>query len=130
MTRGVRAMAVLMASAGLVGLSVEPSRAQAHVVVPIIIQARSVGTPGVTGQLGTARLGTQLVLVTVDPRGGPGGAGATGMTRMTVEDVSHANRTLGGPAPVATLGAASLARQTVTITSEAPIDAPIVILTP
>ena len=49
---------------------------------------------------------------------------------MTVEDVSHSNRIVGGPAPLSVHGGAGLGQQTLIVTSEAPIDAPIVILTP
>ncbi|HEY7140659.1 MAG TPA: hypothetical protein VIE44_11205 [Methylomirabilota bacterium] len=49
---------------------------------------------------------------------------------MTVEDVSRSGRVLGGPAPVSLLRGASPGQQTLVITSEGPIDAPIVILAP
>jgi hypothetical protein len=90
---------------------------------------RRVG-PAAGSQLATAPVGTRAVLVTVERRTGPDGAGPAGTTSVTVEDVSHASRVVGGPAPLATLRTASPGQETVTLTSEAPIDAPIVILAP
>jgi hypothetical protein len=52
------------------------------------------------------------------------------VTEVTVSDVSQANRVLGGPAPIAVQRAAGLGRQTLTITSEGPIETPIVIVGP
>jgi hypothetical protein len=78
----------------------------------------------------TVRAGTPSVLVTVDRRLGPDGSGAPGRTRVTVEDVSHSNRAVGFPAPVSTQRTVGPGHQTLIITSEAPIDAPIVILAP
>ena len=66
----------------------------------------------------------------MDRRRGPDGTGAPGQTRVTVEDVSRANRVVGGPAPASVYRAANRGDQTLIITSEAPIDAPIVILAP
>jgi hypothetical protein len=80
--------------------------------------------------LGTVSADTPSVLVTVDRRLAPDGSGASGRTKIIVEDVSQSNRTLGGPAPVSALRTASPGQQTLIITSEAPIDAPIVILAP
>ncbi len=91
---------------------------------------RSVGLSPASQTMATVPAGTPSVLVTVDRRRGPDGAGAPGQTRVTVEDVSHSNRALGGPAPVSVQRAAGFGQQTLIITSEAPIDAPIVILAP
>jgi hypothetical protein len=91
---------------------------------------RSVGGSPVSRMMATVPAGTPSVLVTVDRRQGPDGAGAPGRTRVIVEDVSHSNRALGGPAPVSIQRAAGFGQQTLIITSEAPIDAPIVILAP
>jgi hypothetical protein len=91
---------------------------------------RSVGLSPVGRTMATVPAGTPSVLITVDRRLGPDGTGAPGRTRVTVEDVSHSNRVLGGPAPVSIQRAAGLGHQTLIITSEAPIDAPIVILAP
>jgi hypothetical protein len=83
-----------------------------------------------TRTLSTVPVGTPSVLVTVDRRLAPRGTGAAGETRVTVEDVSRSGRVLGGPAPVSLLRGASPGQQTLVITSEGPIDAPIVILAP
>ena len=91
---------------------------------------RTVGPSPAGRTLATVPAGTPSVLVTVDRRREPDGTGAPGQTRVTVEDVSRANRVLGGPAPAAVYGAANRGDQTLIITSEAPIDAPIVILAP
>jgi len=91
---------------------------------------RSVGLSPASRTMATVPAGTPSVLVTVDRRRGLDGSGAPGRTRVTVEDVSHSNRALGGPAPVSILRAAGLGQETLIITSEAPIDAPIVILAP
>jgi len=90
---------------------------------------RSVDLSPASQTMATVPAGTPSVLVTVDRRRGPDGTGAPGWTRVTVEDVSHSNRAL-GPAPVSIQRAAGLGHQTLIITSEAPIDAPIVILAP
>jgi hypothetical protein len=91
---------------------------------------RTVGPSPASRTLATIPAGTPSVLVTVDRRREPDGTGAPGQTRVTVEDVSRSNRVLGGPAPVSVHRAASIGDQTVIITSEAPIDVPIVILAP
>ncbi len=76
----------------------------------------------------TASSGTSSVLVTVDRPLGPAGPGTPGQTRVTVEDVSRAARALGGPVATSSQRTAGLGQQTWTITSDAPIAAPIVIL--
>ena len=91
---------------------------------------RTVDLPPATGVMTTVPAGTSSVLITVDRRLGPDGTGTPGRARVTVEDVSRSNRTLGGPVPVSIERTAGLGRQTLIITSEAPIDAPIVILAP
>jgi hypothetical protein len=91
---------------------------------------RTVGMSEGAKTLGSVSPGTPSVLVTVDRRLQPDGSGAPGRTKIIVEDVSQSNRTLGGPAPVSALRTASSGQQTLIITSEAPIDAPIVILAP
>jgi hypothetical protein len=91
---------------------------------------RTVGPSPAGRTLATVPVGTPSVLVTVDRRREPDGTGAPGQTRVTVEDVSRANHVLGGPAPASVYQAASRGDQTLIITSEAPIDAPIVILAP
>ena len=91
---------------------------------------KTVGVPPGAKTLGTVSPGTPSVLVTVDRRFAPDGSGAPGRTKIIVEDVSRSNRTLGGPASVSALKTASPGQQTLIITSEAPIDAPIVILAP
>ena len=91
---------------------------------------RTVGMSPAAQTLGTVSPGTPSVLVTVDRRLAPDGSGASGRTTIIVEDVSQSNRTVGGPAPVLVLRTASPGQQTLIITSEAPIDAPIVILAP
>ena len=76
---------------------------------------------------------TPSVLVTVRPAvAGRTEPAPPGSRRgVTVEDVSHSNRLLGGPAPVSVQrGRPDVGQQTLIITSEAPIDAPIVILAP
>jgi hypothetical protein len=91
---------------------------------------RTVGMSPAARTLGAASPGAPSVLVTVDRRLEPQGSGASGRTKIIVEDVSQSNRTLGGPAPVSALKTASPGQQTLIIKSEAPIDAPIVILGP
>ena len=91
---------------------------------------RTVGMSPAAKTLGTVSPGTPSVLVTVDRRLAPDGSGASGRTTIIVEDVSQSNRTVGGPAPVSAVRTASPGQQTLIITSEAPIDAPIVILAP
>ena len=91
---------------------------------------RTVGMSPAAQTLGTVSPGTPSVLVTVDRRLAPDGSGASGRTKIIVEDVSQSNRTVGGPAPVSAVRTASPGQQTLIITSEAPIDAPIVILAP
>ena len=91
---------------------------------------RTVGMSAGAKTLGSVSADTPSVLVTVDRRLEPDGSGAPGRTKILVEDVSQSNRTLGGPAPVSALRTASPGQQTLIITSEAPIDAPIVILAP
>jgi hypothetical protein len=91
---------------------------------------RTVGMSPAAKTLGAVSPGTPSVLVTVDRRLAPDGSGTSGRTKIIVEDVSQSNRTLGGPAPVSALKTASPGQQTLIITSEAPIDAPIVILGP
>jgi hypothetical protein len=80
--------------------------------------------------LATVPAGTPSVLVTVDRRLGPDGTGSPGRTRVTVKDVSESNRTVGGPAPLSFQRGAGPRHTTLIITSDAPIDAPIVILSP
>jgi hypothetical protein len=89
---------------------------------------RTLGLAPPVRALATVPLGTPSVLIRVDRQPAPI-VGAAGRTRVTVEDVSGADRTLGGPAPETVQAAAGHGRQTVTITSDAPIDVPIVILT-
>ena len=91
---------------------------------------RTVGIPEGARTMATVPPGTPSVLVTVDRRREPDGSGAPGQTKIIVEDVSRANRTLGGPAPLSQSRTASPGQQTLIVTSEAPIDAPIVILGP
>jgi hypothetical protein len=91
---------------------------------------RTVGSPEGARTMATVPPGTPSVLVTVDRRREPDGSGAPGQTKIIVEDVSRANRTLGGPAPLSQSRTASPGQQTLIVTSEAPIDAPIVILGP
>ena len=91
---------------------------------------RTVGLPRATQTLTTVPVGTPSVLVTVDRRLGPDGSGAPGQTRVTVRDVSQSGRVLGGPPAASLLQGAGSGQQTFIITSEAPIDAPIVILAP
>jgi hypothetical protein len=79
--------------------------------------------------LATVPAGTPSVLIRVDRQPAPIGAGEGERTRVSVEDVSSAGRTLGGPAPASLQAAAGRGRQTVTILSDAPIDVPIVIVT-
>ena len=82
-------------------------------------------------QTGTVvRSGTPSILVTVDRRLGPNGTGTPGETRVIVRDVSHSVGTVGGPPVVSMEQAAGRGQQTFVITSDAPIDAPIVILAP
>jgi hypothetical protein len=76
----------------------------------------------------TVPAGTPSLLVTVDEAPGPRGSGVPDRTRVTTEEVSRAGRVAGGTFPVSSLHAAGSGQQTVTITSEAPIDTPIVIL--
>jgi hypothetical protein len=91
---------------------------------------RVTGLAPTTRTLATVPAGTPSVLVTVDRRFGPDGAGAVGRTRVTVEDVSESNRTVGGAAPLSLQRSAGRGHATVIVTSDAPIDAPIVILGP
>ena len=91
---------------------------------------QTVGAPSPTQTLSTVPLGTPSVLVTVDRRLAPAGSGALGQTRVTVSDVSQSGQLLGGRPPVSLLQGAGRGQQTFIITSEAPIDAPIVILAP
>jgi sulfur carrier protein ThiS len=72
--------------------------------------------------------GTSSVLVTVDRPIGPVRPGAPGSTRVTVEDASRAGSAAGGPVSTSSQRPAGLGQQTWTITSDAPIAAPIVIL--
>ena len=91
---------------------------------------RTVGvTPPATVRA-TVAPGTPSVLVIVDRRLGPDGGGVPGETRLTVRDVSRSQQTLGVPPATSVRQAASPGQQTFIITSEAPIDAPIVILGP
>jgi hypothetical protein len=93
--------------------------------------ARTAGMSSGVKTLGSvAPPGTPSVLVTVDRRREPDGRGAPGQTKIIVEDVSRSSHTVGGPAPVSVNRTASPGQQTLIITSEAPIDAPIVILGP
>jgi hypothetical protein len=91
---------------------------------------RAVGVAPTTQTRTTVPVGTPSVLVTVDRRAGPDGSGTPGQTRVTVRDVSQSGRTLGGPPAISMLQAAGRGQETFIITSEAPIDAPIVILAP
>jgi hypothetical protein len=58
------------------------------------------------------------------------GSGVPRQTEITVQDVSQEVRDVGGPSPVSVSQTARIGQQTFIITSEAPIDAPIVILAP
>jgi hypothetical protein len=91
---------------------------------------RTVGLPPAMGVTKTVPVGTPSVLVTVDRRAAPSQPGVVGQTRVIVKDVSQSSRTLGGTPAVAPLQAAGRGQQTLIITSDAPIDAPIVILAP
>ena len=91
---------------------------------------RTVGMSAGAKTLGSVSADTPSVLVTVDRRLEPDGSGAPGRTKIIVEDVSQSNRTLGGPAPVSALRTASPGQQTLIITSEATIEATILILVP
>jgi hypothetical protein len=73
-------------------------------------------------------VGTPSLAVTVDRSLGLAGQGTPGVTRVTTEDVSRAGRVTGGAWPASSLRAAGPGQQTLTITGEAPIDTPIVIL--
>jgi hypothetical protein len=89
-----------------------------------------VGLAPTTRTLATVPAGTPSVLVTVDRRFGPAGAGTVGRTRVTVEDVSESNRAVGAAAPLSVQRGAGRGHATLIVTSDAPIDAPIVILGP
>jgi hypothetical protein len=91
---------------------------------------RAVGLSSATPALTTVPLGTPSVLIRTERRPAPDGTGTADRTRVTVEDVSASNRAAGGPAPLTLLGTAGRGRQTLIVTSDAPIDAPIVILAP
>lgn len=94
---------------------------------------RAVGFPPAVQTMRTVPIGTPSVQVTVDRRlgpPGPAGSGVPGQTQITVQDVSQSGRAVGGPAPVSVFQSAGPGQQTFIITSEAPIDAPIVILAP
>ena len=90
----------------------------------------TVGGPTAIQTLTTVPPGTPSVLVTVDRRLGPSGPGAPGQTRVIVSDVSQSGRVVGGAPASSLLRTAGPGQQTLIITSEAPIDAPIVILAP
>jgi hypothetical protein len=90
---------------------------------------RRVGPTPAPRTLATVPVGTPSVLVTIDRRRGPDGSGGLGQTRVTVEDVSASNRAADGPAPLS-LRSAGSGQATLVITSDAPIEAPIVILGP
>jgi molybdopterin converting factor small subunit len=89
---------------------------------------RTLGVPTPAGSLATAPHGASSILVTVDRSLGPAGTGVPGLTRVTTGDVSGAGRVTVGALPVSSLRTAGPGQQTVTITSEAPIETPIVIL--
>ena len=92
---------------------------------------RSVGFFPATGLIAAAPASTPSVPVTVDPPLEPDGTGDAVRTRATVvEDVWPSSRVLGSPVPVSLLPGAGPGQQTVLIMSEAPINAPIVILAP
>lgn len=91
---------------------------------------RSDGLSRGSQTMATVPAGTPSVLVTVDRHPGLDGADASGWTRVTVEDVSQSNRAVGGPPPLSIQRAAGRGHRTLIITSEAPIDAPLVILVP
>ena len=91
---------------------------------------RAVGLRPPIQTMSTVRSGTPSVLVTIDRRLGPKGTGTPGETQIIVNDVSQSVGTLGGPPAVSTSRTAGRGQQTFIITSEAPIDAPIVILAP
>jgi hypothetical protein len=91
---------------------------------------RVVGLAPTIRTLATVPPGTPSVLVTVDRRFGPNGVGAVGRTRVTVEDVSESNRTVGGAPPLSLQRSAGRGHATLIVTSDAAIDAPIVILGP
>jgi hypothetical protein len=90
---------------------------------------RAVGLPPTIQTMTGGGAGTRSVLVTIDRRLGPKGTGTPGQTEVTVSDISHSGRAVGGPAVSAFQGA-SRGQQMFIITSDAPIDAPIVILAP
>jgi len=91
---------------------------------------RAVGFPPAIQTRSTVPVGTPSVLVTIDRRLGPDGSGAPGQTRVIVSDVSQSGRAVGGPPALSMLSTAGRGQETFIITSEAPIDAPIVILAP
>jgi hypothetical protein len=111
--------------------SVQPGVTATRVTVTNTTDAgRTVGLPPATQTRSMVPVGTPSVLVTVDRRLGPNAAGTPGETRVIVSDVSQSVVTVGGP-PVVSMGqVAGRGQQTFIITSEAPIDAPIVILAP
>ena len=80
--------------------------------------------------MATVPAGTPSVLVTVDRRRGPDGSRRPGPDAGDRRGRLALEPRLGGPAPVSVQRAAGLGQQTLIITSEAPIDAPIVILAP
>jgi hypothetical protein len=111
--------------------SIQPGVTATRVTVTNTTGAgRTVGAPPPTQTLSTVPPGTPSVLVTVDRRLAPKGNGALGQTQVTVRDVSQSEGVLGGPPPLSRLQSAGRGQQTFIITSEAPIDAPIVILAP
>jgi hypothetical protein len=92
---------------------------------------QTVGTPPGTRVDAIVPSGTRSVLITVDRSRIPNGTGAPRETRVTIRDVSHSVGAAGGRAGGSVRGVDSAqGGPTLIITSEAPIDAPIVILAP
>jgi hypothetical protein len=89
---------------------------------------RDLGVSPTARMLTTVPLGTPSTLVTVESPVGPDGTPAAGRTRVIVDDVTAAGRVLGSSPPASSLRTAGPGRQTWTITSDEPIDTPIVIL--
>ena len=89
---------------------------------------RDLGVPPTARTLATVPVGTPSLVVTVDRSSGLDGQGMPGVTRVTTEDVSRAGRVTSGARPASSLRTAGPGQQTLTITGEAPIDTPIVIL--
>jgi hypothetical protein len=131
----------VLAGVGLAGFSVEPVMAQSRVVVPIIVQQpRSApSTPArtsiqVTTQTVSPRPGVTQTRVTVrDTTGIRGFASPGSSVGLNPRGAPPAPRTDSPavivPFPVTLQAAPGVDRQSVIITSEGPIDAPIIVLT-